>query len=457
MDAAPQLAPVDRAKALGPAIAAAADAIEATQRIPEPLLTDLYDARLWRLFLPRNLGGEETHPVAYLEALIEVSRHDGSVGWNMFVANSSTLLAPFLPFESAKTIWGDPRTVICWGPPNGCRLKAVEGGYRVDGEWDFASGSRQANWAGAHAPVEEPDGALRLNALGKPLIRSAIFPVGHAEFLDKWNPIGLKGTASDSYRVRDLFVPEAFSGTREEPETRRDPGPLYAFTMQGLYAVGVAGVALGIARAMLAEFAELAGAKTPRGRSRLADDALTQADFARAESKLGAGFAYLVHVLNDIYDRADEWAVIGVEDRGAGPPRLQHGHPERRRGRRLGPPRRRRLRHLPRLALRAALPRHAHPFPADPVPPRPFRGGRPGPARQPAARLLLTARMTHESREPPPMTAEISIDDAHALAVRVMQAYEHSRGIRLSDRRPPDRLRAARPLLWWPAAPGQHR
>ena len=60
-----------------------------------------------------------------------------------------------------------------------------------------------------------------------------------------------------------MFVPEEFSGTREDPTLRRDRGPLYAFTMQGLYAVGVAGVALGIARAMLEAFID-AGAATRR-------------------------------------------------------------------------------------------------------------------------------------------------------------------------------------------------
>ena len=73
----------------------------------------------------------------------------------------------------------------------------------------------------------------------------------------------MRGTASEGYRVTDLFVPEAYSGTREDPSLRRDPGPLYAFTMQGLYAVGVAGVAFGIARAMLDEFIALAARKDP--------------------------------------------------------------------------------------------------------------------------------------------------------------------------------------------------
>src|SRR4030095_16235410 len=117
---------------------------------------------------------------------------------------------------------------------------------------------------------------------------------------------GLRGTASDSYSVADLFVPEAFSTTREEPHLRREPGPLYAFTMQGLYAVGVAGVALGTARAMLDEFMGLAMRKAPRALGRLADNAVIQADVARAEARLGAGRGDLVGTLAAIYAHAND-------------------------------------------------------------------------------------------------------------------------------------------------------
>ena len=100
--------PVARARALGPAIEAAADEIERTQRIPEPLLSQLHEARICRMLLPRSVDGDEIEPWVYLRALEEISRHDGSVGWNVFVANSSALIAPFLPPESAREIFSDP-------------------------------------------------------------------------------------------------------------------------------------------------------------------------------------------------------------------------------------------------------------------------------------------------------------------------------------------------------------
>jgi indole-3-acetate monooxygenase len=307
--------PVVRARELGPAIAAAANEIERTQRIGEPLLSQLHDARLCRMLLPRAADGDEAEPWVYLHAIEEISRHDGSVGWNVFVANSSALIAPFLATEPMRTIFADPRAIVAWGPPNASRATAVPGGYRVTGRWDFASGCRQATWMGSHCHVVESDGTLRLNAAGKPTVRTLLYPVSQATLLNTWNVIGMRGTASDSYTLSDVFVPEAFSATREDPTLRRLPGRLYAFPMQGIYAVGVAGVAMGIARGMLDAFVELATRKTPRNLGRLADNAVVQASVAQMEARLGAAHAYLVETLSTIWHAADDIGVIDVPAR----------------------------------------------------------------------------------------------------------------------------------------------
>ncbi len=307
--------PLARARDLGPALVAAADEIEPTQTIPEPLLSQIHDARLARMLLPRSVGGDQVEPWTYLHAIEEISRHDASVGWNLFVANSSALIAPFIPLETAKAIYADTRSIISWGPPNQCTAQAVPGGYRVSGEWHFASGSRQANWMGAHCRVTEPDGSLRLNRFGRPTVRTLLFRKEHTQQIRDWNTIGMRGTASEGYRVSDLFVPEAYSGTREDPALRRDTGPLYAFTMAGLYAVGVAAVAFGVARAMLDAFISLASEKSPRGLQRLADSPVVQADVARREANLGSARTWLVEILKEIWAEADDVAPIGVDAR----------------------------------------------------------------------------------------------------------------------------------------------
>jgi indole-3-acetate monooxygenase len=307
--------PLTRARDLAAAITEAADEAERLRRLPQSLVDRLHEARLFRLFYPRSVGGEEIEPGAYVLAVEELARRDGSVGWCVSIANSTGLFAPYLGADAARRVFGPPHSTCAWGPPNDCRGIAVPGGYRITGRWDFASGCRHASWIGAHGAVVEPDGELRLNRFGRPMILTWLFPAEEATLLDNWNPIGLRGTASESYTVKDLFVSEAFSGTREDPTLRREPGPLYAFPQQTLYSVGIASAALGIARGMLDAFVDLARKKTPRGTGRLADNAVIQAGIARGEARLGAARAYLVDTVREIYGRAGNAAPIDATDR----------------------------------------------------------------------------------------------------------------------------------------------
>jgi indole-3-acetate monooxygenase len=307
--------PAARARDLTGLIAAQADAIERGRRLTEPVVDALHEARVFRMLYPRSVGGDEVEPATYIEVVEELARADGSVGWCVSIANSIGLFAPYLQPAAACAVFGDPRATSAWGPPNDCRGIAVPGGYRVTGRWDFASGCRHASWMGAHGTVVEPDGSLRLNNFGRPTLRTWLFPVEQARLLDNWHPIGLRGTASESYAVEDLFVPEAFTGTREDPSLRREPGALYAFPQQTLYSVGIASVALGIARGMLDAFIELALRKTPRGTGRLADNAVVQAELARNEATLGAAHCYLIDTVTEIYRRAGPAAPIDVPDR----------------------------------------------------------------------------------------------------------------------------------------------
>jgi alkylation response protein AidB-like acyl-CoA dehydrogenase len=314
----PTALPVDamaNARAIARDLAKSADEVERTRRIPADLLARMHELRLCKMLLPKSTGGDEIHPGLYLQCIEELSQHNSSVGWNVFVANSAALIAPYLEPETAQMVFGPPNALVAWGPPNATLATIEPGGYRVTGEWSFASGSRQATWMGLHCMVQKSDGLPRLNANGHPEIRSMLFPVDQATQLDTWNTIGLRGTASDSYRVENLFVADAFTGSRETPDASREPGPLYAFTMQGIYAVGVAGVALGIARAMLEAFKELATTKTPRGLDTLADRAGVQSGVARSEARIGSARAYLLEALREIYAAAQPSTSISTEDR----------------------------------------------------------------------------------------------------------------------------------------------
>lgn len=292
--------PLARARALAPAIAAASAAIERHREIPKAIEKALIEAGFYRLLLPRSLGGAEMLPPAYVPVIEEIAKADASTAWCLNQCNGCAMTAAYLDPATAREIFGAADGILAWGPGPG-EARVAPGGYRVTATWSFASGSHNATWLGAHLPIVEADGAPRLNPDGSPVVRTVLFPKAATRMTDIWHVIGLKGTGSDRYSVEDLFVPEARVVHRDAPETRREPGLLYRFTSLNLYSSGFAGVAMGIARAALDAFVELARDKVPfRARRTLRDDNVVQAETARAEARLRCARAYLYRALDEI-------------------------------------------------------------------------------------------------------------------------------------------------------------
>jgi alkylation response protein AidB-like acyl-CoA dehydrogenase len=304
MRSAEALAPdyIERARELGPELDAAAEEIELRRELPGPIVEGLVERGLFRLLLPRALGGAELPPAVYVQVIEEVAKHDASTAWCLGQATGCTMTSALLEPEVAREIFGGKRGIVAWGPPGPAEARTVPGGYRLSGTWSFASGSHHATWLGAHVAILSEEGTPRLRPDGGPVIRTLLFPKVSAKFTDIWHVIGLKGTGSDSYTVTDLFVPEQYTVLREAESKPRQRGLLYAFSSSNMYSSGFAGVALGIARSTLDAFVELARDKIPRGAKRtLRDNNVVQAQVAQSEARLRAARAFLLGSLEQIW------------------------------------------------------------------------------------------------------------------------------------------------------------
>lgn len=300
----PATDPVARARALAPLIAAAAPRIEAARCLPPDLLEALHGAGLFRTLLPRAFGGEETDPVTFFRMMEVIAGADASVGWCVGQASGCSMAAAYLDPATAREIYADPRAVIAWGMGNGV-AQVVEGGFQVEGAWRFASGSRHATWVGAHCKVRERDGSMRRDAGGELIERTMLFRRDDLAWTDDWQVVGLRGTGSDSYAVRDAFVPDARSVTRDTDAERRQLGTLYRLSTLHLYATAFAGVSLGIARTMLDDFKAMAMAKTPAATTRgVRDSEVIQSGTAMAEAKLRSARAFVIEALETAWSRA---------------------------------------------------------------------------------------------------------------------------------------------------------
>jgi alkylation response protein AidB-like acyl-CoA dehydrogenase len=292
-----------RARGLVPLLDAAAPRIEAARELTGDVLDALHRAELFRLLIPRSLGGAELEPWKFVEAIETVAKGDASSAWCLCQNSGCSMSAAYLRPEVAAEVFGDARAVLAWGAGAVGTAHAVDGGYRVGGTWQFASGSRHVTWLGGHCLVVEKDGTPRLAADGTRVERTMLFPRARASIRDVWHVVGLKGTGSDTYSVADLFVPDAYTLDRFNALERREPGRLYRFTSSQLYASGFAGVALGVARATLDAFVDLARNKRPRGAgTTLRDNAVAQSEVGLAEARLRSARTYVLQTLREIWE-----------------------------------------------------------------------------------------------------------------------------------------------------------
>ena len=294
-----------RARALATLLESAAPRIEAERRLTDNVLAAVHGAGLFRTLLPRAYGGEELDPASHVLMLEEVAAADASTAWCIGQGTGCSMAAAYVAPAVARAIWGDdPRAVLAWGM-GGAVARVVEGGYRVTGRWQFASGHGHAAWMGGHCRVQEPDGTIRLGPDGQPVERTMLFRHEAADWTAGWDVIGLRGTGSDTYAVEDRFVPEAYSVQRDIDAERRLEAPLYRFTTTHLYASGFAGVSLGVARGLLDAFVVLARDKTPRtSAATLRDSAAVQRETAEAAATLRSARAFLLETLRECWAHA---------------------------------------------------------------------------------------------------------------------------------------------------------
>jgi len=317
-DAAPDW--VARAHALAPVIEAAAARNEKERRIASDVIAAISDAGILHMLLPQSLGGGATDLVTYNQVIETIAAADASTGWCLAQTLASSQSAGYLDPKVAREVFGGRNAIIAWGPPAGLAKAVVrEKGYVVTGKWRFASGSANATWMGGHSTVFESDDTPRLDAGGKPVNRTMLFPKASADILDTWHVTGLRATASNDYQVSELFVPEAYTTWRDSAPDRRERGPLYNIPLLTLYGIGFSGVALGIARACLEAFMKLAKTKKPGGGlgspNVLRDNAVIQSNVARSTARLKSARAYLLQMLQEIWDTSAATGKFSLEQR----------------------------------------------------------------------------------------------------------------------------------------------
>lgn len=305
---------LEAARALAPRVRPHSAEIEAARSLPAAIVEEIARAGLFRMLVPRVIGGGEVTPLTMIRVIEEIARADGAAGWCVMVGASTGLLAAYLEEDVAREVYGDP-LVISAGvfAPMG---RAIEEGeyYRVSGRWPFASGVAHATFRLGGAVVMGPGGP-RLSPEGEPLIRQILFRAEETQILDTWTVSGLCGTGSHDMVVGSALVPRRRSVALVEDRPRH-PGVLYRFPLFGLLSLGIAAVALGIAREAIDAFSSLATQKKPLYSKRsLAEREVVQIEVGKAEGLVASARAFILETAAEVTEAAATRGELTDQDR----------------------------------------------------------------------------------------------------------------------------------------------
>lgn len=220
--------------------------------LPRATADVLARSGLLAMKVPSVLGGAEADLVTQVRVIESLARVDATAAWCLMVGASAIAWpAAFLADEAVAEIFRTPRpphaSVVV--QPTGTAASEA-GGYRLSGQWSFASGIRHADWIVAGALVKHGDRPPRRHIM-------VVVPAAAAEIHDDWHVCGLEATGSCSFSLRDVFVPAAFTWDFLHGQPKRG-GSMYRLGWPGFVVHEPPAFALGVARRSLDELATVA-------------------------------------------------------------------------------------------------------------------------------------------------------------------------------------------------------
>jgi 3-hydroxy-9,10-secoandrosta-1,3,5(10)-triene-9,17-dione monooxygenase len=272
---------LERSEALVPRLRGRARETEELRRLPDETHQEFLEAGLYRVFQPVRFGGFELdYGRTQVELAHVLGQGCGSSAWvQSVIACHAWALGMFEP-EAQEAVWGtDQDTLIAssFAPKTG-RGRPVPGGYAVEGDWQFSSGSNLCGWVILGTPIFDGDAPQPSRMIW------TLVPRSDWEVVDTWYAAGLKGTASNDIRVTDAFVPEVFTldtavcDGRPTPGSAINPSPLYRLPLWPIFPFNISTPILGIARGALQAFIEYSAgrpdrANMPQRQMRIAESA----------------------------------------------------------------------------------------------------------------------------------------------------------------------------------------
>ncbi len=325
------------ARSLVPLLKGRAAETERLRRVPADSIAALRDAGLFRIVQPQRVGGYEQDFDLLVDVVIELARGCASTAWVYGLGAAHQWLVANFPLQAQQEFWATGLdTIACGSYAPAGRAVAVDGGWRISGVWEFASGSDNTQWAalGCMIPPDDEgsgegsgggagdgtDGTKRA-APGFLLVPAADYRIE-----DNWHTVGLSGTGSKNLVLTDVFVPAHRLLTFAAITAGQTPGslvhtnPLYRIPMLCNIPSCLAGTAVGAAIGALDDYLDSTRARVTRGavagaNSRMAEHATIQLRVAEAAAAVDAARTVLIRDLRATAAASRNAGTVSVAER----------------------------------------------------------------------------------------------------------------------------------------------
>ncbi|GAA1850670.1 acyl-CoA dehydrogenase family protein [Pseudonocardia ailaonensis] len=293
---------LDRIAAAKEMLAEQADEAERLCRLPDATAKALKDTGVIRLLQPRRYGGYEVDPQVFFRAVMDIASCCGASGWVSGIVGVHPWELGLLPEQAQEEVWGDdPDTWISSTYMPGGVARRVDGGYVLDGRWQFSSGSDHCDWIFLGAFLAEADGTR----VTPPVILHMLLPRKDYQVVeDSWHVVGLSGTGSNDIIVEDAFVPGyrvMDSADVVDPSGREHLPATYRYPFSSVFPNAITASILGIAEGALDCVLTRQRARSqPRGGKPYAEDPHSNAAIGHAAADIAAGRAQLFGNLAEV-------------------------------------------------------------------------------------------------------------------------------------------------------------
>ncbi|MFG1394941.1 acyl-CoA dehydrogenase family protein [Xanthobacter agilis] len=277
-------------------IRARRDEFQRLRHIPRDVIALMKAARIFRSSTPRRFGGDVLAPHHFLPMVEAIGEVDGSAAWVAAFGSANTYIAA-LPEAAQAVIYADgPDQVYAGGLYPLQQATRAPGGWRVSGQWKFASGCVGADWIGVGITGGEASPTGR-----PPVVKMAVCPASEVEIIETWDVMGMQATGSHDTRVRDKFFADMWTCERGMQGIFDDT--LFRYPALAYQAQVHAAVNLGLARGALDLAGEMAGGRTLMpGTASLASRAYFRTALAEGEARLRAARAFYYETAEQAWD-----------------------------------------------------------------------------------------------------------------------------------------------------------